>query len=517
MKRKRRKTAKRALGTPNYLDTSIADVLSGIKSPELSLEENYKSVQRALDDVQNDTLLNILDAVGGLAVQTGSSMMTSGDPTKTVGGSEASSEGFSGFLNSLFQKPKAAFGGEFGGPVEAEGNEFMTTQGGLGIDIEGPAHEQGGVDIVPPPGSKIFSDRIYIQKGDKKRKKDMVSFADYIANINKKKEAMLKKLEETPGDGITKNTIDRLTQTEEAAEQQLLEIQSIVNSAEDSAALPEDLMNDDGTLDRRKFGTALRNIFGDISLGDAISTYAMFDSASNQRSLARQSYYDAPTEVDPYRDYGRGVEGLFGSQTDQVNRQTERAMREGDELFANLSRTVGSSTSSPSVGRANLLAGYSKTLDSRDEARSRSQEALEEINRNRISTQLDIEKARAEGVTAYQENRAKDFGAFMSALSRAEESKKQALGYYGALSNHMRENRFRRNLIDSTSSNFTLGTNGIISFSPNADLTSSAGISSALEEFEANKMYLEYMGEEDWARMGRNAKVKFMTQNIGKN
>lgn len=57
-----------------------------------------------------------------------------------------------------------AKGGETGANVEAEGGEFMMLPDGKALPITGPSHEEGGVDLNLPGGTRIYSDRIKAEK-----------------------------------------------------------------------------------------------------------------------------------------------------------------------------------------------------------------------------------------------------------------------------------------------------------------------------------------------------------------
>ncbi len=59
-------------------------------------------------------------------------------------------------------KWKHAYGGEANSQIEVEDDEVLETPMGSVSKVSGASHEQGGVDVNVPDGTKIYSDRIKI-------------------------------------------------------------------------------------------------------------------------------------------------------------------------------------------------------------------------------------------------------------------------------------------------------------------------------------------------------------------
>jgi len=70
--------------------------------------------------------------------------------------------------------------------AEVEGGEVVATPGGQVASMDGPSHEQGGIDIQAPEGSIVFSDRIKSSSG-----KTYAEEADKIKNKMKKYEKIM--------------------------------------------------------------------------------------------------------------------------------------------------------------------------------------------------------------------------------------------------------------------------------------------------------------------------------------
>ena len=130
-------------------------------------------------------------------------------------------QGNEDFLSGMFTE-QFAMGGEVGGvPVEVEGEEVAETPMGNLIDFSGPKHEQGGIDVNLPKGTKIFSDRIAIDgKTMQERKK-----------IRERAEKRLSGfLDSNPSDVVSRNTLDRTKKSLDMEEQSDLAIQKMVSA-----------------------------------------------------------------------------------------------------------------------------------------------------------------------------------------------------------------------------------------------------------------------------------------------
>jgi hypothetical protein len=63
-------------------------------------------------------------------------------------------------------------------PAEVEGEEVLKTPGGIVEKVYGPKHEEGGVDVVRPEGTMVFSERLRASTGK--------SYAEEADDIRKK-------------------------------------------------------------------------------------------------------------------------------------------------------------------------------------------------------------------------------------------------------------------------------------------------------------------------------------------
>ena len=105
--------------------------------------------------------------------------------------------------------------------IEVEGDEVIETPGGTIAQMKGPKHEEGGIDITVPKGTKIFSDRLKI--GDKTMQERKIKRERAANRISKL-------LAKNPTDNILKNTVKRINDVNQMEEEQDMNIQKAVNA-----------------------------------------------------------------------------------------------------------------------------------------------------------------------------------------------------------------------------------------------------------------------------------------------
>lgn len=115
-----------------------------------------------------------------------------------------------------FEKTKFANQRAFGGdvddvPIEAEGQEIVQEPNGEMYELQGPSHEQGGIDMQVPEGSQIYSKRLEGADG-----KTMAERKAFREKRLAKLEALVKR---NPNDKILRRTLEK-TQNDFAKQEQ---------------------------------------------------------------------------------------------------------------------------------------------------------------------------------------------------------------------------------------------------------------------------------------------------------
>lgn len=125
------------------------------------------------------------------------------------------------------KKPKKkklyATGGD--NAIEVEGGEVLETPDGAVKKVKGKKHESGGVDVVVPDGTKIYSDRLKIGgKTMKERKLDR----------EKRLEKLTRLIDKNPQDKLLKQTLSRTMEVTSAEENADMMIQNMAKALYDS-------------------------------------------------------------------------------------------------------------------------------------------------------------------------------------------------------------------------------------------------------------------------------------------
>ena len=156
MKKKQKDLPKFLFGGTTDPYKGIKDMQQGyqpgvIENPNTALMENDIMMSRVDAKTNNNPLTAIMDMVGGMAMSTGSSMVSKG-----IG----QAGGIGGLFDEIFGKTSAAMGGSVSSEINAEGNEVVETPDGQMAQLDGPSHEGGGIDLNVPDETKIYSQRL---------------------------------------------------------------------------------------------------------------------------------------------------------------------------------------------------------------------------------------------------------------------------------------------------------------------------------------------------------------------
>jgi hypothetical protein len=102
--------------------------------------------------------------------------------------------------------------------IEVEDDEVLQTPDGQMQQMSGPTHEEGGIDVTVPKGTKIYSDRLELEGKSMQQRK--MSREKRLAKATKTFEA-------SPSDAIARNTLERTKEVVMREEQQDMALQKI--------------------------------------------------------------------------------------------------------------------------------------------------------------------------------------------------------------------------------------------------------------------------------------------------
>lgn len=160
---------------------------------------------------------NLPNEIGGVAV-------SKGDSWKALWNNISP-----GTTNKDWTKSTMATGGLVqSAKVEVEGQESAELPNGSVINFNGPSHENGGIPINLPIGTKVYSDRITIDGKTMKQRKDSREKA-----VNKLESLLTK----NPADAVAKNSLKRVQQVNAQQEAQDMQIQQMIGASKQKMAL----------------------------------------------------------------------------------------------------------------------------------------------------------------------------------------------------------------------------------------------------------------------------------------
>lgn len=137
-------------------------------------------------------------------------------------------------------------------PIEVEDNEVVETPDGQMMQMSGPSHEEGGIDMSVPAGTKIFSDRLTVNGKTMQQRK--LAREKLIAKATKA-------LSKNPTDAVTRGTMQRLEEVTQREEAQDMELQKVANT----------IYNGSGQF--AMGGKVKKYAYGDEVTGDPVNDY----------------------------------------------------------------------------------------------------------------------------------------------------------------------------------------------------------------------------------------------------
>jgi len=365
----------------------------------------------------NDTLSKF-DALA-LAVMSGANYI--GDNTEEA-------------IDMLGKVVLAAFGGPQSGKVNVEGGEVVETPNGQVAEMKGPSHEKGGIDVLLPEWSKVFSKRIKI--GNE-------TIAERKLKRVKEIEKLKKKLEKNPDDIKTKNTLERLIAADKLETEKEMQLQMQIR----------DSLMQDGS---KKFAT------GGITLGSSLGILGSLYSGLNLMKNTYKQRSKDTVRTNYYENVGVDAEKILDDLNSALLTRYGIAFSDLDTQLSNLNRNMELSSKSSSTDRAMKVATAGKILDNKLKlwgSLAAEQSRLGSTMAN-VSQQNDIYRAR--GAQQADDLTRQDRDAFYSQLARDIASKGEAIQGVGKILNDEMLNDIYVKLLNQQNPNVQIDRSGNI-------------------------------------------------------
>lgn len=298
-----------------------------VRSPDETLAENRHRWAEARDKAANSTEVKVLQALSDI-----SGLVSAGAQAYGTGN-------WGGFARQLDETANRY---DTGGvvPVEVEGQEmYETPQGQVGT-FTGPSHEEGGIPVAMPEGTKIYSQRVKEQ-------------GQSMAGRKRRRDAALRnaelELERRPTDPIAKRTLKRIQEINAEEDARDMEVQSLLHEATHQIAESFALggfIHDDPQAGKRRIvlpeeeEKRRRHLYAFEGAGEASTAQA--SAAQPVRSMARmEPVKPIMPKVESTIDGKLRLNGIY----DQGKKPPQRG---------NLSEGVGTAT----MGVGDILKAY---------------------------------------------------------------------------------------------------------------------------------------------------------------
>ena len=194
-------------------------------------------------------------------------------------------------------------------PVEVEGEEMYEMPNGQTGEFSGPKHENGGIPIALPEGTKIYSDRLKVNGKTMAQRKDKRE-----ANINK----LEKLLTKNPNDKFIKEALKRQQETAALEEQGDMQMQEQANQQQqmEEMAMEEMLM-----------GAAMQDMQeGMMAMGGMIkradgsySKRGLWDNIRANRGSGKKPTKEMLAQEKKIKSQEMGMGGILGNDSYSIN------------------------------------------------------------------------------------------------------------------------------------------------------------------------------------------------------
>lgn len=327
------------------------------------------------------------------------------------------------FAENAREWNKKALGGEV--PVEVEGGEVAETPFGNILDFVGPDHNNGGIKTLLQPGTEIYSDRIKV--GDKtmaERKK-----------ARERKESKFQKLSDK-GDGVGKNTLNRVQAANYAEDVADRKIQNIISIIDDTKKDIQKMANG-GEVD---FNVALGDILGMAgNLYQSIAPYF-----NTQRSRAT----DTPN-INPYEGFGE--DALRANDQARATAQSllDSQLQGLESSAVSARKTARNSATGINTQRAlDLAIESNKNKSERDIYNNFASQLINLLSsRSALENQQDFYQMQGRGIQDIVNRQDKD--AYFTQLGQDKVSMGKGIAQTGKSLNDIKERNTTENLLNA--------------------------------------------------------------------
>lgn len=458
---------------------------SSIQSPESALTANQIMIANA-DQKSSNFLTGMMDmlgaaglnyglssALGGVKGALGGSLLDTSTSAEVDEDGDVTAE-MGGQIPDIEMLLQQLQGG--GQQVEVEGEEAGELPGGQVVGFEGPSHEQGGMDVLLPPGTEMFSKRIKV---------DGVSLADRKKKRKKKTMSLEDLLEIDGTDVLAKNSLDRTREINDLEEEFDLGMQDFIRDlvsskegrdediaqvSDDSQEVPmaafglknlfrrnKDEDKESGVDDTNFWGRLLeggKDLAGDINLpdptfGDALTMFSNYKIGQTSEDLALKHRAQSSPNINAFEDYGKNALKTLDESKDYVNQARDMTLKGIEESRrASASHNRGTSGSINTM-RATDIASQLGADQAAVSAENNFVQQMASILQGQANLEASIDDRVMSGEQERDLNDRMDTGAFFTQLQQALQDKYRSTGQIGKDLNTIKQRQVTQEAINN--------------------------------------------------------------------
>ena len=408
------------------LGTGKKGTIDYIPSPSEVFAEQNINVAKAKLAGQTDPLANAFGSLSQLVTmaapmlsEVGKNKITPKDPLSVD--------------SSQYIGEEAAHGGMKSGRVEVEGKEVIETPDGEVTELKGPSHEEGGIKMDLPDGTRVFSDRLMVK-------------GKTMADRKKARESRAISLEKkySGKDPITKGTLQRELLKLKSEEDQDMQIQELANSVDTTFSEVQKGLGGE-------IWNALKSGVKDAHVGNLLSMYGTYKQGKDALKTVEQSRATDTVNKNMYEGFGQDALDTNAQAQDMVKGQMDNANKDVERSMATSRAQNRSSARGVAQKRAMDLASTAQA----NKAKEGVYDNFSKQTMSLLGQQAQLENAQDSAVMqgaaqADAANRA-DKDAYYNSLAVARNTKNTAMQQQGKNLNSAELERMMANLLDNFS------------------------------------------------------------------
>ena len=333
---------------------SIKDIFAfggtamNIDSPSEDLAQMKRATEEAIIGSMSDPTVAGLKGLGNMFINTGMSMASQGYANGAGGDSGMGKflKNNMGSINSIVGLGQSASMQATGGTIDrasinAEGGEVVDTPNGVPVELNGPSHASGGIDLEVPQGTEIYSKRL---KGE-----DGKSMADRKKKREKEILKVQKLLEKDPTNNTLKKTLAKIKSNNDFIDEKDLSQMEFVKSLVDTVQNPKFAFG--GTVGEDGFPTPYKqpDWMKGLTLDSLQDSFGFVDS-SNWGDIDDNNYYYKKGTVTPEKN------NTYYSSSDKEDLGLNPDGTNSNKGF-NISSLFGNITAGDAIGMGANLFG----------------------------------------------------------------------------------------------------------------------------------------------------------------